>query len=156
MKLLLMVCGLSLFALFAGPAIAENAIDVSLWASVANQDPYDIFDIYYCAINTGMEPVHADFTVTLWKGNEVLGTTQFEANLAVETPYTQRLELPISDSVPADVYGLTVSVVINTAADEANAMLTLDAGNNVIEFIEDDIIVANENATWGTIKELFR
>jgi hypothetical protein len=156
MRLLLTALCLSILALGAGPAFAEGPIDVNLGASVTSHNPYDIFEVHCSATSLGTEPALANFTVTLWRGSEIVGTTQFDVSLAAETPYTQRLELPISVSIPADVYVLSVTGTLGSATDEARAGIILDAVNNVIAFGPPDPIVATESATWGTIKDLFR
>jgi hypothetical protein len=156
MKLLLTAFCVSFIALWGGPAFTENALDLTLGANIASHTPYDIFEMHYCATNIGTEPATANLTVTLWKGTEIIGTSQFEVLLATETPYTASLALPISDSVPADMYVLSVTGAIGSAKDEARAGIILDAANNVIAFAPPDPIVATESVTWGAIKGLYR
>ena len=156
MKLLLAALCISILAACGAPAFAENGIDVTLGADIAGHTPYDIFSMHYCAVNSGADPAIAHLTVTLWRGNEILGTTQFDLYLPVEAPSTGSLELPIAGPVPADVYVLSVTGALGSTTDEARTGIILDEANNVIAFGPPDPIVATESVTWGAIKNLYR
>jgi len=156
MRLLCFVFCLATLALWAGPVFAEGGIDVSLGANVVTQEPRELLELYYTAVNLGAPSDIASFTVTVEKGGMVLGSNQFEALLTGGVPLTESLQLPSEGSLAADVYLLRITASVGSVSDQAQAGIILDAENHIIAFGPPDPIVGVEQKTWGAIKGLYR
>ena len=139
-----------------GAALADDCIDVALFASVIPGDPHSFLQLTWSVENCGTAPGMATFLFTLHRGVNLLGSVQFKTYLHAGVLYKGTLKLPVICCIPEGTYTLCMDAELGMARDSACASVVVDATNNITAFSPIPAPIAVEPATWGSIKAIYR